>query len=57
MYQKFQSVWELRKRQDVNPAFPCKYVFYLACCYKPNCIHPVCRHEQRVTTLWYPNGP
>ena len=57
MYQKFQRVWKLRNRHHLNPALPCKYVFYLSCCYKPDCIHPVCRHEQPGTTLWYPNGP
>lgn len=37
---------------------PQKYVFFLACCYQPGCIHPMCSKEsQDSEQVWYPGGP
>ena len=37
---------------------PSNYVFYLVCCLKPDCCHPVCK-SQSVAQLptWYSGGP
>lgn len=58
MYQKFERVWQLRERHLCNPLFPSKYLFYLLCCYQPNCIHPVCQRERSdPQRCWYSSGP
>ena len=33
------------------------YVFYLRCCFNPECIHPVCQSCESVNDIWYPSGP
>lgn len=58
MHQKFERVWQLRKRHLRNPKFPSKYLFYLVCCYQPDCIHPVCQRERSdPQRSWYLGGP
>ena len=37
-------------------ASPSQYLFYLCCCYQPDCIHPICRAEKPQERLWYSNG-
>ena len=56
LYQKVESIWQLRQRHMVK-GLPVQYVFYLRCCFNPECIHPVCRSGASVDDLWYPNGP
>lgn len=38
---------------------PHQYVFYLKCCFLPNCIHPVCKRSLHNISedCWYPGGP
>ena len=58
MYEKFERVWTLRENHLVDRSLPQKYVFFLACCYQPGCIHPVCREKSKESEpLWYPGGP
>jgi hypothetical protein len=57
MFSKFEETWALRERHMMKNV-PVKYIFYLRCCYKEDCIHPDCqagRPEKEVT--WYPGGP
>ena len=38
-------------------SLPSQYLFYLRCCYQPDCIHSVCRAEKPQERLWYSDGP
>ena len=58
MYERFERVCTLRKNHLVDRSLPQKYVFFLACCYQPGCIHPVCSEKSKESEpLWYPGGP
>jgi len=58
IYEKFERVWTLRENHLVDRELPQKYVFFLACCYQPGCIHPMCSKEsQDSEQVWYPGGP
>ena len=49
---------ELEANHLCNPLFPSKYIFYLLCCYQPNCIHPVCQRERcDPQRCWYSSRP
>lgn len=56
LYQKVESIWQLRQRHTVK-GLPIQYVFYLRCCFVPGCIHPVCQSGASDDDFWYPNGP
>lgn len=56
LYQKVESIWQLRQRHMVK-GLPIQYVFYLRCCFVPGCIHPVCQSGASDDDFWYPNGP
>lgn len=37
---------------------PSQYVFFLCCCYSPDCCHPLCQAgKPEQLPQWYPNGP
>lgn len=34
------------------------YIFFLKCCFKPDCMHPLCKlGPSHAVQTWYPNGP
>ena len=61
LYQIVEATWQLRTRHMVK-RLPHQYVFYLKCCFQPNCIHPICKknaghvHDTK-QDVWYPGGP
>ena len=56
LYQEVENIWQLRKRHMIN-GLPIQYVFYLRCCFAPECIHPVCQSSASGNDYWYPNDP
>ena len=58
LYKSIEAIWQLRKRHMVEK-LPHQYVFYLKCCFLPNCIHPVCKRSLHNISedCWYPGGP
>ena len=37
---------------------PSQYIFMLTCCYKPGCMHPVCKKGEPTEPVnWYVGGP
>ncbi len=57
----FNSVWTVRENHCV-PGLPETYLFFLKCCLKPECLHPLCQQKQidtdiDIPTTWYPGGP
>ena len=56
LYQEFEVVWTVRNNHMVS-SLP-HYVFFLVCCHKPGCPHPLCKNPRpNAPVLWYPNGP
>lgn len=56
-YQRIEDVWNLRACHLV-PGLPDKYVFHLTCCYRDECIYPLCKDGRpAVEPTWYPGGP
>ena len=41
------------------PNLPPQYIFFLVCCYKPHCTHPLCSQQSSSSDLqrWYESGP
>ena len=56
LYKNIENIWQLRQRHMVK-GLPVQYVFYLRCCYSPQCIHPLCRSGVSVDEFRYPDGP
>lgn len=57
MFSKFEETWAVRERHMLKNV-PTKYIFFLRCCYRDDCIHPNCQAgcpQDEVT--WYPGGP
>ena len=57
IYEYFKNVWNVRNNHMVK-GLP-KYIFFLLCCYKPDCMHPRCIQGKEPNTpdTWYPEGP
>ena len=57
VYSYFDKVWSVRNNHMMT-GLP-SYIFYLLCCYKAGCKHPLCiKGKQPDTpTTWYPGGP
>lgn len=56
-YQYFEKVWQVRDDHHVK-GYPEQYIFLLQLCYKPTCIHPVCKKGKPVPELrWFDDGP
>ena len=56
-YQYCEEVWQVRSDRQVK-GLPEQYVFFLYACYKPDCIHPVCKKGVPPTDpKWYDGGP
>ena len=61
LFYHFQDVWNVRNNHMVK-GLPQNYIFYLMCCYQPQCPHPRCKAAQEgeneeLTCSWYPGGP
>ena len=56
LFSRFTMIWDIRNRHMVK-GLPSSYVFFLKCCYQPECTHPVCQSGHPPPTLcWYPGG-
>lgn len=59
-YSFFQSVSSVHNNH-IMTSVPERYVFYLRCCFKSSCIHPLCTQHDHVPanypTTWFPDGP
>jgi hypothetical protein len=55
LHTHFQRVWDVRNRHMIKN-LP-TYLFYLKCCFKEDCPHPVCQSGEFVTLRWYSGGP
>lgn len=57
IYAEIHSVWDVRNHHTARE-LPNQYTFWLLCCFKPDCSHPLCkRGEPSVIPIWYPGGP
>jgi hypothetical protein len=56
LYEEFKKIWDIRNDHMVS-GLPESYVFFLKCCYKPDCKHPVCVSQIRKELTWFPGGP
>ena len=58
LYNEIERIWQLRSRHMVKQ-LPIHYVFYLKCCYRRDCMHPVCKAESSddSSDVWYAGGP
>ena len=59
LYKFFNEVWELCSQHMIK-GYPHQYVFYLCCCFKDGCIHPLCKQKVGSTIeeyKWYTDGP
>lgn len=57
IYEEFEKVWAVRNRHMVM-GLPSQYVFFLCCCYKSECCHPLCRKgKPEELPCWFPGGP
>lgn len=53
MYEYCEQVWNVRS----NHMVPSQYIFYLVCCYKLHCTHPLCAQQSSEVQRWYESGP
>ena len=60
-YDYFQKIWDLRSRHLVRKDLPVQYLFFLLCCFQPECCHPVCRARENGESVelpsWFEGGP
>ena len=57
LFSHFQKIWDIRNRHMVK-GLPSSYVFFLKCCFDPDCQHPVCQSGPPCSEMcWYPGGP
>ena len=56
-YKWIESICELQKGCMIS-GLPSKYVFHLICCYKEDCVHPLCQKGKPVPEpTWYEGSP
>ena len=56
LYNYFSEVWSIRNSHMVE-GLPSQYIFYLLCCYKKDCLHPLCQSgPPAAPPTWYPGG-
>ena len=57
---KFEKIITVQKNHHVI-GMPSQYCFYLLCCFKPDCPHPLCSQQDvlkdTLPQTWYPEGP
>ena len=51
----FEKVWEVR-RNHIIEELPPQYAFFLVCCFKPGCSHPLCSKRIELPK-WFDSGP
>ena len=58
IFKHFQEVWKIRSDHMVAN-LPQQYIFYLICCFKEDCNHPICCSgaPYDIPTTWYPGSP
>lgn len=57
LYSRFSMIWNIRNSHMVQ-GLPQAYIFYLKCCYSPQCEHPICQASLPSNPLvWFPGGP
>lgn len=59
VYEQISEVMDLRRRHMMT-GYPSQYVFYLLCCFEPDCIHPLCKKHVGMSLsefFWFPEGP
>ena len=56
MYEYFKNVCDLQVRHMVKD-LPSQYLFYLVCCLKTDCQHPVCTKGLQQLPTWFCGGP
>ena len=54
-YDYIESVWTLRNNHMLTN-LPSQYAFFLKCCQKQDCCHPLCKQTSD-EMCWFPNGP
>jgi hypothetical protein len=52
---EWEDIMNIMKRHEHYQQ--CPHVFYLGCCFIPECPHPVCKAADGSLPLWYPTGP
>lgn len=56
-YNYFEKVWGVRNNHYIKN-YPEQYVFLLYLCYKPTCVHPLCRKgKPSAEPKWFDDGP
>lgn len=53
LYAYFEKVWQVRRNHNKLPP---QYAFFLVCCFKPGCSHPLCS-ESIELPRWFDSGP
>ena len=54
---EFETVWSVRNNHLIR-TLPSQYVFYLLCCFKDSCPHPLCSTDKSLYSMtWFPGGP
>ena len=57
LYFHFENIWKIRNSHMIQ-GLPCQYIFFLYCCYREDCIHPICQAGKPASPArWYPGGP
>ena len=55
LYKFFTTIWSIRERHQVS-GLP-QYTFFLVCCFKKDCPHPLCQSQHLKNMTWFPAGP
>ena len=55
LYAYFEKVLQMRRNHIVEE-LPPQYAFFLLCCFKPGCSHPLCSESMEIPK-WFDSGP
>lgn len=57
LYEKFERVWQVRQAHMIKHLPAQYYVFFIVCCLRPDCAHPICKSQTvQELPLWYDGG-
>lgn len=57
LFSHFKKIWGIRNRHMVI-GLPSSYIYFLSCCFDPNCRHPVCQSGPPCSEICcYPGTP
>ena len=56
LFSHFNDVWTVKTLHMV-PNLPQQYIFFLKCCFREDCIHPICKRGSHNVIHWYSGGP